>query len=103
MPNPEDFPLLNECVGQGDAWALFPLLKDWDKEKLNDLLIEIEHAEELSDQAYGKLALQAENFLNKRRAETLDKAKMEAFCMLAEIAGVAYYYIGKFEGTEARP
>lgn len=97
MTNPSDFPLLNECVAQGDAWALFPLLKDWSREKLNELLEEINHADEGTTEAWGKLAVQAENFLNKRRSEALDKAKMETFCMLSEISSVALYYIGRFE------
>ena len=97
MSKPEDFPLVNECVAEGDVLALFPLMKDWDRAKLNALLEEIERADESATDAWGALALQAENFLSKRRSEALDKARMEAFCMLSEIASVAYYYIGRFD------
>ena len=99
---PADFPLINECVAQGDTWALFPLMKNWSRERLNALLAEVERADEFTQEAWARLALQSGNFFSKRRSQDLDKEKMESLLMLSEICSVALYYMGRKESEAAK-
>lgn len=50
------FPILRECLAEGEVARLFPLMKDWPHHKLNALLAELESADDLSQEAWGELA-----------------------------------------------
>lgn len=92
-----EFPMLRECLEQGGTVALFPLMKDWDRKRLNALLAELERADEMSDAAYGKLATSVEYFFSQQKSKDLDAARMELVCVMSEICSVALYYLGRAE------
>jgi hypothetical protein len=91
------FPILKECLDQGGTVQLFPLMKAWDRTRLNALLAELEKADGMADQAYGELATSIEYFFSPTRSRSLDAARMELVCIMAEISSVALYYLGRAE------
>jgi hypothetical protein len=100
MAEPKDFQLLNEAVAQGELGALFRLMQDWPKTKLNALLAEINEVDHAIEKEWNTLAFKAENFLSKTRGQALDEAHARVFAMLCEISSVVMYYIGKHEERE---
>jgi len=95
------FPLLRECLIAGGSVALFPVLKDWGRAKLDALLAEIEAADDVANEAYRELLFKPEFFLHKSGQRQLDADRMEATVILSEVAAVALHFIGRIGRKEA--
>jgi hypothetical protein len=87
------FPLLTECLRMGGSVAMFPMLKDWNRPKLDALLAEIDAADDVANAAYR--VFKPHFFLHKSGQRQLDAARMEATAILSEVAAVALYFIGQ--------
>ena len=94
---------LKTCLKAGSAVALFPILKDWPKEELRELLADIDvhwkAADAKIDETWQKFAFREEVFFNPKASQRIDddvKAlRAELSGILSEVSSVALYYLGE--------
>lgn len=99
-------PRLQTCLDAGSVVALFPILKDWSRQELQALLVDVDefhktHSHTIG-QLYRKTSLIPAVFFSPTLSDAVDDAADEMsrdlIIMCSEIASVALYYLE--EGKE---